>query len=57
MRFGAAGRGERRGEPRWALLQQGDIPLDAGEQFGELLDQIAVDLDVSRVSLLDPQQS
>ena len=54
MRLGAARLGERRGEARRALLQQGDVPLGAGEQLGELGDQLAVDLDVGLVSLLDP---
>ena len=57
MRLGAAGLGQGRGEARRALLQQGDVPLGGGEHLGELGDEIAVDLHVGLVSLLDPQQA
>ena len=44
--LGAAGAGERRGEARRALLQQRHVPLGAGQQVGELGQEVAVDLDV-----------
>ena len=56
MRLGAAGPGERLGEARRALLQQGDVPLGRGQQAGELAPQVAVDLDVGGVALGHPQQ-
>ena len=43
--------GQRRGEARRALLQQGDVPVGAGEQRRELVEQVAVDLDVGGVAL------
>ena len=36
MRLGRAGAGQRLGEARRALLQQGDVPRGAGEQRREL---------------------
>ena len=56
MGLGAAGLGQRRGEARRALLQQGDIPLGLAEQTGELVEQVAVHLDVRLVALARPQE-
>ena len=52
----AAGAGQRLGEARRALLQQRHVPLGAREQRRELRGQVAVDLDVSVVALLEAQQ-
>jgi hypothetical protein len=52
---GIAGLGQRCDKTGWALLQQGDVPGGRGQHFGELADQLAVDLDVRRIALLDPQ--
>jgi ornithine carbamoyltransferase len=57
VRFGAAGVSERTGEAGRALLQQRDVPLRAAEHRGELGAQVAIDLHVRGVSLLDAQQS
>jgi ornithine carbamoyltransferase len=57
VRLRAADLGQRPGEPRRALLQQGDVPLGTGQQPGELVDQLAVDLDVRPVSLRDTEQA
>ena len=47
---------QRLGEARRALLQQGDVPGGAGEQRRELGREVAVDLDVGLVALVEPQQ-
>ena len=57
MGFGAAGAGQRGGEAGRRLLQQGDVPGGGREQRRELLAEVAVDLDVGLVALVDPQQS
>ncbi len=57
MRFGLAGGGKRCGEARRALLQQRHIPIGAGEDRRELGREVAVDLNVGLVALLDPQQA
>lgn len=57
MRLRIAGGCERRGETGWALLQQRHIPIGLGEHRGELGEQLAVDLHVGLVALLDPEQS
>jgi ornithine carbamoyltransferase len=54
--FGAAGRRQRLGEAGWALLQQRHVPLGAKENRGELVNQLAIDLRVGLVALLDSQQ-
>ncbi len=56
MALGAAGAGQFRREARRALLQEGDVPLGAGEHRRELVEQATVDLEVGVVSLRDPQQ-
>ena len=56
MRLGAAGPGQRIGEARRALLQQGDVPGGGREQGRELRGQVAVDLDVGLVALVEAQQ-
>jgi ornithine carbamoyltransferase len=53
---GPAGAGEPRGEARRALLKQRHIPLGAGQQRREFGEEVAVDLNVGRVSLGDSQQ-
>jgi ornithine carbamoyltransferase len=57
VRLGVAHLGEETGKARRALLQEGDPPLGVREQRGELGDQLAVDLHVRLVSLLNSQQS
>lgn len=57
MGFGAAGRRQRPGEAGRALLQQRHVPLGGGEDRGELVHQLAIDLRVRLVALLDSQQS
>ncbi len=57
MLFGFAGAGQRRGKTWRTLLQQGYVPLGAGQYCRELGPEIAVDLEVSLVALLDPQQA
>jgi hypothetical protein len=54
--FGAARLGQGGGKAGRTLLQESDVPLRRGEQLGELGEQLAVDLDVRLVALLDPQQ-
>jgi ornithine carbamoyltransferase len=55
--LGAARGRQRLGEAGRALLQQRHVPLGAGEDRGELVHQLAIDLRVGLVSLFDSQQS
>jgi len=55
--FGAACRRQWLGEPGRTLLQQRHVPFSGGEGRGELVNQLAIDLRVCLVSLLDSQQS
>ena len=56
VRLGAAGLRQRRGEAGRRLLQQRHVPGGAGEHGGELVEELAVDLDVGRVALGDAEQ-
>ena len=49
--LGIAGFGQAVGPPRWAFLKQGDVPAGAREHRRELVEQLAVNLEVSLVPL------
>ena len=44
MRLGTAGTGQLRCPARWELLEEGHVPVRAGDQRGELLEQVPVHL-------------
>jgi hypothetical protein len=54
--LGPAGAGQRVGEARRHLLQHRHVPLGSGEHLRELRGEVAVDLYVGLVALVDPQQ-
>ena len=56
MRLGAAGAAKRPYVARRALLQQRHVPLGPSQQARELVQQLAVHLDVAGVALPHPQQ-